>query len=150
MYQKHCRRTEIKDLKVIAEGLKGDDLKEIEIHGYSPLEAVQLSHLTSDKCFTMLSPITGEPIGLFGISSEVPDIGNIWALTTPEIFNHPITLHKATKSFIKDSLKEYPILSNYIWSGNENHIRWLRALGFVFLSDHTTINNNKFYEFVRI
>lgn len=93
---------------------------------------------------------TGSIAGVFGLcDSGNPDVGYIWALTSEEVFDKKFRLHRVSKKFIDESQSKYKILTNLVWEGNESHIKWLTALGFIFINEKT-INNNNFYEFVRI
>ena len=149
-YKQHVRPTRLEDIPIIASKIKGVGKQEIEALGYEVLEGLKLSHAISRKCWTMVVEETGEPEGLAGVChTDLKGVGNIWAVTSEEAFNYPLRLTMIARKILKEVQKDYMILSNVVHEHNDLHMKWIQALGFIFINK-TIINNNNFYEFVRI
>lgn len=104
-----------------------DDINELMAHDpRRDLESVLLSHLTQSS--VVLTDALGTVYAYGGNQGD-----NVWFLTSRLVSR----LSKAEKrefglhiARYRDlMLDQFPVLWNYVWSGNKSHIRFLRLLG---------------------
>lgn len=104
-----------------------DDINELMAHDpRRDLESVLLSHLTPSS--VVLTDALGAVYAYGGNQGD-----NVWFLTSRLVSR----LSKAEKrefglhiARYRDlMLDQFPVLWNYVWSGNKSHIRFLRLLG---------------------
>ena len=104
-----------------------DDINELMAHDpRRDLESVLLSHLTPSS--VVLTDALGTVYAYGGNQGD-----NVWFLTSRLVSR----LSKAEKrefglhiARYRDlMLDQFPVLWNYVWSGNKSHIRFLRLLG---------------------
>lgn len=129
--------------------LREDDKKEIEAGGYTPLEGLLISFNNS---FLTRTVYAGDDIlGIYGASLEGMPEGfcAIWFLGSDKSENYPITFVKEGKNFINEILQKYNIL-NYVYSGNEKHITYLKRLGLIVDEAHPIqMEKGVFYPFYK-
>lgn len=104
-----------------------DDINELMAHDpRRDLESVLLSHLTPSS--VVLVDALGTVYAYGGNQGD-----NVWFLTSRLVSR----LSKAEKrefwhhiaTYRDLMLDQFPVLWNYVWSGNKSHIRFLRLLG---------------------
>lgn len=117
----------------IAFSLRQDDVNEIHAatgkYPYQQLRDTLIldADRASRRTYTMLSPVTGKPFGLFGDTLE----GLVWLVSTPEIERHSITFLRESRKWINYFHNFHPILWNYVDARQTLHIKWLtKWLGF--------------------
>ena len=104
-----------------------DDINELMAHDpRRDLESVLLSHLTPSS--VVLVDALGTVYAYGGNQGD-----NVWFLTSRRVsrlakaekreFGHHIATYRDLM------LDQFPVLWNYVWSGNKSHIRFLRLLG---------------------
>lgn len=112
-----------------------DDINELMAHDpRRDLESVLLSHLTPSS--VVLTDALGTVYAYGGNQGD-----NVWFLTSRLVSR----LSKAEKlefglhiARYRDlMLDQFPVLWNYVWSGNKSHIRFLRLLGAKFHNEVT-------------
>lgn len=141
------------DCVKVAERARQADIQEIaaaEGQGVLASLAYGLEH--SDVCLALLSPHTGEPGAILGVSaSPYSHLGLIWLIGTPEIERASTTFLRQSRPVLSALYETtgYLGLYNHTHKPNTVHHKWLRWLGFVFIRE-LTINNEPFYEFVRL
>lgn len=135
------------DLTHIRAHLKDDDRMEIEALGYTPYHILAVLSL-SEKVLAW-GP-EGKPLAIFGVHPD-GDVGYVWSLSTPEILPRWREVHRSTPEIIEELGRGFRVLSNVKDARHEHHIRWLKALGFVFINTHQLGPQSlPFHEFVRI
>lgn len=94
--------------------------------GLDPYEAVLYSILTSAECH---SAWAGKKLlALFGICKGKGET-YIWMLATEDVKHYKKALVACGMDFIKDSLKTYGPLCNYITLSNEPALRFIERAG---------------------
>ena len=81
--------------------------------------------------------------------------GCIWMICTDELFSnkkYKIQLIRKGREWVDSLLKSYKLLYNFVYAENDSAIKWLEALGFVFIKYHEKYGQHEkpFYEFLRI
>lgn len=113
-----------------------DDINELMAHDpRRDLESVLLSHLTPSS--VVLTDALGTVYAYGGNQGD-----NVWFLTSRLVsrlskdekreFGLHITRYRDLM------LDQFPVLWNYVWSGNKSHIRFLRLLGAKFHHEVTS------------
>lgn len=104
-----------------------DDINELMAHDpRRDLESVLLSHLTPSS--VVLTDALGTVYAYGGNQGD-----NVWFLTSRLVSRlskdekREFGLHIARYRDLM--LDQFPVLWNYVWSGNKSHIRFLRLLG---------------------
>lgn len=112
-----------------------DDINELMAHDpRRDLESVLLSHLTPSS--VVLTDALGTVYAYGGNQGD-----NVWFLTSRLVSRlskdekREFGLHIARYRDLM--LDQFPVLWNYVWSGNKSHIRFLRLLGAKFHDDWT-------------
>ena len=128
----------------VASNLREEDHRELtEGHGIDPVPFLTKDVHTGDQIY-FIAP-NGKTAGIAGVYKT----GNIWMVTTPIIYDSPISFIREAKRFI-DSRKE-PILWNIIDKRNTIHLRLIKFLGFKFIREiKYGPHNLSFIEFCRV
>jgi len=76
-------------------------------------------------------------------------------ICTDELFSnkkYKIQLIRKGRKWVDSLLKSYKLLYNFVYAENHSAIKWLEALGFVFIKYHEKYGQHEkpFYEFLRI
>ena len=150
----YYRPSKYGDCKVLAPNLRQEDKTEVwASHGLEPLTALRFSFLASEECNTIIGD-NEDIIGMFGVTKHDETIGVPWLLMSDEIYNRSLARQfvPESKRWVKELNNRYKILVNFIDIDNEKAIKWLRLIGFTFISidPHYGVNPKPFYEFVRI
>ncbi len=112
----------------VASNLRFEDKREIEEGwGYNPTSYLpEIINYGDNICFTVPN---GKTAGLAGIyNKEI-----IWMVTTPEIYNYPLSFARGAKNFINQRTE--PLLWNIADKRNTVHLKLLKFLGFKFLRE---------------
>lgn len=67
-----------------------------------------------------------------GVQEVVEDdykLNIVWMLCTDKVEQHQIAFLRATKDLLATYLDKYTHLANWVWLGNEQHVKWLKWLG---------------------
>ena len=57
------------------------------------------------------------------------DNHNVWMLCTDLVKTNKILFLRSTKKVLQDVMKKEGYLKNYVWLGNDLHIKWLKWMG---------------------
>ena len=152
------RKAEIADADYLAPLLRPADLLEIEATlgpGADVREVLRVSVKYSDPCLVGLDPKTGKPILVAGVVPDLehnnPKVGTVWMLGTPEIESYPVKFTRWGRKVVGLFHEKYSLLHNFVDARNDVHIKWLRLLGFVFISiKKRGPQQSRFFEFVRL
>ena len=132
------------DCQHLLPNLREADRLEIEAHNADPSIALDLGYQGSDPCMTV--EYQSEPIAMFGVTPCIghEDIGLVWLLGSDKIKDIRIQFLRESREWLDQIGTNYDMLCNVVWEGNTLHHRWLKHLGFRFLS-----YRSPFYEFAR-
>ena len=91
-----------------------------------------------------------EVYAIGGVQSHVVDgmqLNYVWMLCTGMVERHQMKFLRAAKKLLDDYLEKYTHLENFVWLGNEQHVKWLKWMGANF-HDVVKVNNEDFQLFV--
>lgn len=105
-----------------------EDIAEAKAMGIEP------SFPPASECVTL--SLYGAPLAIGG------NVGDqVWFVTSADAWKLKSKTKREFRKWIieyrDEMLKEYPIIWNYVWTGNTSHIRFLKTIGAVFESDFT-------------
>ena len=63
----------------------------------------------------------------------ISDRAYLWLYTTPALDNHKFVFVRQSQVWIKETLKEFPLIVGHALVGEDKSIRWLKWLGAKFL-----------------
>lgn len=130
---------------LLAAGLREADRLELDASGISEEEGLAGSFAATPDCKTVV--FDGRPVAMFGAAPvEGSRVGIVWFLGTAEMTNISTRFLRESKRWLEKISTDYDLLTNVVHQSNKLHIRWLRWLGFVFLSRR----HGPFVEFARI
>lgn len=126
----------------VADNLRQEDKEELETSGQTAKEEIIQSMCDSHiHAYTISSPSTGAPMGLFGIA----DTGVVWLVSTAELPEYFIRFLKDSRKWIQEFHVTHPVLWNWVDARQKLHIKWLtKWLGFV-ITHEGFRNGYKFY-----
>ena len=147
----YLRKANIHDLNHVCKNMR--DIDKIEAYyqtGKEPEDALRLTYLYGQQVLTIAGD-EDQPMGLCGVIKD----GCIWMICTDELFSnkkYKIQLIRKGREWIDSLLKSYKVLYNFVYAENHTAIKWLEALGFVFINYHEKYGQHEkpFYEFLRI
>ena len=127
------RRSNMDDVNKLSQHLRKADLQELQAGLYHSAKAALEDGLrTSTDCFTILSPITEEPVAMFGAYYQPEHrYSTVWLLGTDELITHKRKFLRYSKRWIHRINKVYGTIGNYVDERNTVHIRWLEWCGFM-------------------
>lgn len=139
------------DVVKVGMNLKPDDhaeLAALEIET-SP-QRMEMAYRLSRKVYAW-GPEDG-PLAVFGVTPDpVNPVGYLWSLSTPDILSDWREVHRATPAILDELGQGFNLLANIKDARHRHHIRWLRSLGFIFISTvRLGPEGLPFHEFVRI
>ena len=151
----HQRPSTILDVSWVADGMRQADVEEVKAQsGLTPRESLLYSFFMSSPCMTIVSR-HGDPIGMWGVVPEGQTAGRIWMLGRDEMLtdvHDKWEFLRQSRIHLANLHAMYPVLFNFVDARNAVHLRWLRWMGFTFISRNDNYGPEKrtFYEFVRI
>lgn len=87
------------------------------------------------------------PCGACGCHPFRPGVAAVWMVGTPRLTEDPKTFIKESCEWIKDWLKVYNSLENFVYIGNVKHIRWLHQMGAAFHEEWVSPTGHTFRHF---
>lgn len=132
--------------------MRDEDVRELVAMGKTPrlglIEAIQRSSV--DGGFSRVGVYEGEPVCVFGVSSETKKVvGSPWLLGTRGIEKIPTTFLRSSRHIVQEMQDAFPVLTNIADSRNEVHLNWLRWLGFKFIGT-VDMGGVPFVQFMRV
>lgn len=122
------------DIQKIAPNIKEADMVELRaVSTASPEDALLESVAKSTLSLTFHNG--GEPLGIFGYQERFPG-AVVWMVSTPDIAKCGKGLTKQAKAIMDEWSARFPLLWNYVYSGNQTTVEWLKLLGFTI---HSTV-----------
>lgn len=115
----------------LAPRLRSEDVQEIKYaSGSSPLTALEMSYNASSKCWAVV--FNEKVIALFGVCKQ-DTWGVPWMLASDELKDIRKSFLRECREYVQKMGEGCAYLTNFVWIGNEVHIKWLHWLGFKFL-----------------
>lgn len=146
------RNSVAEDADFLAPRLREADREEIIASG-SPihLEALKAGLGWGKLSLTGVDEL-GYPVTMFGSSTHPVDpcVGVVWAMATDEIKHHAKSFLGPSREWVETLNRRHPVLMNYTDCRNEEHHRWLKWCGFIFINKVTGPTGLPFFEFVRL
>ena len=99
---------------------------------------------------TVLVDDNDEVYAIGGVQEVVEDgfkLNFVWMLCTGMVERHQTAFLRAAKDLLKSYLEKYIHLENWVWLGNEQHVKWLKWMGANFY-DVQQVNGEDFQCFV--
>lgn len=122
------------DAGTLAPDIKQADLLELRAKTQIPVNvAIQETIDNSDEAFAFEHE--GALVGVFGYTKR-SNGAIVWMVSTDDVVNIPVGVTKQAKSLINEWSARYGLLWNYVYTGNDVSISWLKTLGFVI---HSTV-----------
>lgn len=112
--------------QILAGGLRKEDREELEAQGRMPYGGFYESMTTSIEAFYAIHEHM--PLAAFGIGI-CPEGHSIWMLGTTMCDRHKKALVACMHDYIKDALKKYKVLTNYISKDNTKALRVIERMG---------------------
>lgn len=139
----------VDDALRIAPLLREKDKREIAVTSGLVPEVSLLIALAGPGEHIVATTPNGEPILIAGIRPTHPKVGAIWMMATPLLEKYALPSVRASRDWIEQQHKTYPLLWNAAWQDNDLHVRWLKMLGFNFIRRFPR-NGHTFIEFARL
>lgn len=128
------RKSSIEDILFLSDRLRKEDIKELSLSGFTPIQALRQSYYMSEYCYTLC--LNNIPVALFGAGrrnfSNSVKRASIWFLGTKHIEKCKTEFLKKSKKYIEFFKTKFDILENYTDAENSKNIKWLKWLGFQF------------------
>lgn len=127
--------------------IRPKDRQEVEITLGEPL---QVKHFEEDKdnIEFLIEANTNRIYGMGGVSpTAIGTFPIVWLLCTNEVEKHPVAFLRFVKSYNDAWTDKYKVTTNWVWTGNELHVKWLKWMGAIFLGSPFYINGEKFQRF---
>lgn len=115
------------------------DIEECWHATHIPFESMEIREFANTSC--LYDEETHDVYCIWGVEDKV-----IWMLCTYEVEMHPIGFLRFCKEYLKGLLETHPFMYNYVWLGNELHVKWLKWMGVTF-GETKTINGEPFQYF---
>lgn len=126
------------DVHEMASRLRTEDQAEIvACSGRPPVEALGQGFACSVPCMTV--EYMGRASTMFGVvpsETTFPRLGAVWLLGTDDINLFSRQFLRQSRSWLKEVCKDYDIVGNVVDERNDQHVRWLRWMGFKFIHRH--------------
>ena len=155
MKSAYTRPTRVTDIPYVAEYMRDEDVAEVQaFSGHTPEESLLHSFFQGNPCMTMIGR-DGRPMGMWGVVPQRSDVGAIWMLCTDDLVRdrlNSMRFLREARTHLDRVQQRYRVLFNFADARNVVHIKWLRWMGFTFISSHPNFGTEGrlFLEFVRI
>jgi hypothetical protein len=117
------------DCDAIAENMRLPDIEECLALGFTPIDALHASVISSLS--TRTATLDGYPVAIFGISvDEDSRVGSPWMLGTSAFDRHGMKLVKFSRDWVRGMIGLFDTLENYVHAENTRSIRYLKLIGF--------------------
>lgn len=112
--------------QILAGSMRKEDREELEAQGRMPYGGLYESMITSIEAYYAVHEHM--PLAAFGIGL-CPEGCSIWMLGTTMCERHKKALVACMQDYIKDTLKKYKVLTNYISKDNTKALRVIERMG---------------------
>ncbi|EMT2447110.1 DUF2833 domain-containing protein [Acinetobacter baumannii] len=127
------RKPTDRDIRILVENMREADKEELRAYFNDNYEwIVKTSVKYSRDAWAVV--VNGKLLFICGVglTSMIGCVGCPWLLGTDHIANHPKEFFKQSKKILSEMLQDYDKLINYVYTKNNNAIRYLKRLGFIF------------------
>jgi len=130
----NVRRARPRDAQELAAVIRPEDEREIRLAtGRSPREELSNQILRPGSTVYCVDQ-GGSILAVFGVSPATDRVGAPWLLASDSLFKHHLRRFvRDSEGWIERISRGFDLLENYAYVGNEQHIRWLRRVGFTLL-----------------
>lgn len=135
------KRINKKYLKLFLKNLRYQDRKELEnsnINNFLEFYKICTSPLSEIYFLVNKNDFPMALGGVYDVSKFGLKIGQIWLLSTPEIYKNKLAFLKYIKNKIDFFKNNYDVLFNYIYEPNFSFLKFLKA------NEFKILNTNKF------
>lgn len=116
-------------LRMMADAMTPDCREVAKCMGLTPLKALWGSYRNSIICKTAF--IDGNIAAIWGLSGIIlSEAGKPWLILSSEAQEYPFRVAFRYRKELKDMLKLFPVLEDYVPEDNEKSIRLLELMGF--------------------
>ena len=124
------RPATLADARDVAARLREEDRQEVLAAGGMDPRIVFPAYILEGREVFAAGVEGGPPVVLFGCDPVVgePDVGIIWLVSTPVLYDHPVEFLKWSKAIFSDFHRRHWTLTNFVDARNTRHIRWLKWL----------------------
>ncbi len=124
-----------KDVDLLAPIMREADKQEaMAAAGSTPLETLREAIRVSSPCLTAMDGET--PLAMFGVTPAERGSGVVWFLGSDAATERPREMMRLSRLWLGRFRSQFPLLWNFVDARNTVHIRWIRSMGFEFLSTH--------------
>lgn len=137
----------IKHFLNFMEAKRPADVREVEIMNNLDFYDIPLADYADAE---VLVDENNEVYAIGGVQTVVENdfqLHYVWMLCTGMVERHQLKFLRAAKKLLNEYLEQYTHLENFVWLGNDQHVKWLKWMGAKFF-DRTKINNEDFQLFV--
>lgn len=115
----------------------------------TPEEALTQAYRICD--FNRAVLLDGKVVCIFGVGGIKGQVGIPWMLASPLLTKIRKTFLRESREWLEAMSEGYPLMANFAWSKNTEHIRWLKWLGFTMLEPRPMGPDGEYYiEFYKV
>ena len=145
------RRAHARDAAYIADNLRAADRAELRASGAGDARrAIERSIAVSVYAWT--AEVGGQPAMVFGVRAGGDDlfspVGIPWALGTDAVAANQRALVALAPGYIREMLRAFPTLINYVHAENVRAVRWLKRAGFTLDPAQPVASGALFHRFI--
>ena len=143
------KKSKLSEVYQLAPRLREDDIKEVIAVGSTPLESLKNGVKKSTECISAYNA-KNQIIGMYGYTLIPNNVAIVWFLGTDEIEKYPLTFVKEGRNFINKLIQRGLTVTNYVYSKNLTHIKFIKCLGCsIDFKNPINVNNEVFYRFYK-
>lgn len=131
MFTPIVRKPTEEDVEYIIEHVRPEDAAELDALDGSTIRE-SLDETPDLLNVSQVWEVDGKPVCIFGVTPMAGPLstGIIWMLATTDFHKHARTFAGHCRKVVKEMIKGYGYIFNYIHSENRVSIVWLKSLGF--------------------
>jgi hypothetical protein len=128
------RKPTEEDVEYLIEHIRPEDAAEIDALDGSTIRD-SLNETPDLYNCSQVWEVDGKPVAIFGVTPQPGPYptGVVWLLATSDFHKHTREFAGNCREIMKNMIKGYGYLFNYIHAENRVSIRWLKSLGFTIL-----------------
>jgi len=116
-------------------------------------QGLVISFFNNTLAFTVMNE-TGLPIGIGGINTLMPGVGEAWTIITDELRSKPILLHKSALVIMSNFIESqrFHRIQCIVLENLHKAIKWMRPLGFLNegLMQKYSIDQKNYWRYARV
>lgn len=147
----HIKKLDERAIALMADNMREMDLLELRsmIPNRSTIDALRYCEKVSFEAWS--GWIDDELLCIYGgtRTTAMTSVSGCWCIFTNRVQTKSgaYAALKIVPSVLHELFAGYKRIYNYVYVGNTTTIRWLKRMGFVFLSNTITLNGHDFVEF---